>query len=254
MKHTCIYCNYNTTRTDNFSKHNKTNKHKKNMNNDIGDFTCGICSELFNSSATFYRHHKECRNIIDKKTMDDTINSTVKVAVSEMKQLFEEKIKELSKPQTVYNTTNNTMNNIILSFVDTDDSHLCDTDYRKIVNAVNFCVKMLVKKKHFNKDKPENMNLCISNKKDAYMKVFTKDKWTSYKIDEMVHTLFEVNEMEIEDWLQEFNDQCLNDKYARYTRNKENEELLKELKADLKQFMYDMTKELGIGKSKLIVE
>ena len=263
MKHTCICCNYSTNRSDNFVKHKNTKKHKINTNMTITnhELTCEVCSEVFNSKTTLYRHYKECKDAYNKQKMDETINSTMKIAVNEMKQMFDEKIKELSKPQTIYsnntinNTTNNTThntvtNNIVLSYVDTDVSHLNDSDYKKIVNAVNFCVKMLVWKKHFNKEKPENMNLCISNKKDAYMKVFMKDKWTSRKIDEMIHTLFEENEMQIEDWLQEFNDPSLNDKYTRYTKNKENEELLEELQTDLKQFMYDMTKELGIGKTK----
>ena len=252
MAYSCEICNYYTDRSDNYSKHIKTNKHRKNNNEQLIEYCCQMCLLMFNSRTSLYRHSKKC-------------NTELKI-INKMEKKYENTLKEINKkldhipPPTVYNnttnnTTNNTMNNnITLSFSETDDSHLGDTDFKKIVNAVNFCVKMIVGKKHFNKYKPENMNLCISNKKDAYMKVFKKDKWASYKIDEMVATLFEVNEMEIEDWLQEFNDPGLNEKYARYTRNKENEELLKELKADLKQFMYDMTKELGIGKTRLIAE
>jgi hypothetical protein len=236
---------------------NNTNSSNNIIKND-NNFTCEICSNIFYSRSTLYRHYKECKDLFDKNRMNETINSTVKIAVNEMKQLFDEKMKDL-QPQSIYNTNiqnttnnvNNTVNNnIVLSYVDTDASHLTNNDYKKIVNAVNFCVKMLVWKKHFNKEKPENMNLCISNKKDSYMKVFMKDKWTSRKIDEMIHTLFEENEMQIEDWLNELNDPSLNDKYDRYTKNKENEELLEDLQRDLRQFMYEMTKELGIGKTK----
>jgi hypothetical protein len=231
------------------------------MNRVNKEYFCDRCQVFLNNRQSLYRHQKKC-DVELTKNLEKKLSYTLE-AVNEMKQMFDEKIKDF-QPQTIYNTTNNTttnnttnntttnntVNNIILSYVDTDVSHLNNSDYKKIVNAVNFCVKMLVWKKHFNKEKPENMNLCISNKKDAYMKVFMKDKWTSRKIDEMIHTLFEENEMQIEDWLQEFNDPSLNDKYTRYTKNKENEELLEELQTDLRQFMYDMTKELGIGKTK----
>ena len=244
MVYSCELCNYFSIRSDNYNKHLKTKKHKKNCNEPEIEYVCSICSQNFNSRTTLYRHTKQCD--IEKK-IEQKLEKKYELAFNEINRKLDN-----IQPQTIYNTTNhNTINNtIILSYVDTDTDHLKDSDYKKIVNAVNFCVKMLVWKKHFNKEKPENMNLCISNKKDSYMKVFMKDKWTSRKIDEMIHTLFEENEMQIEDWLNEFNDPNLNDKYSRYTKNKENEELLEELQTDLKQFMYDMTKELGIGKTK----
>ena len=260
MIHECIHCNYITNRTNNFLKHIKTKKHKLNIekniekNNKEDNITCDICCDIFNSKSSLYRHYKECKKYYELKKMEEIINKSVKTTANEMKTIFNRQIKELPTSHNVYNiTNNNTVNNIILSYVDTDVSHLNNNDYKKIVNKVNFCVKMLVWKKHFNKDKPENMNLCINNKKDAYMKVFMKDKWTSRKIDEMIHTLFEENEMQIEEWLNEINDHQLNEKYLRYTKNKENNELREELKTDLKQFMYDMTKELGIGKTKKII-
>lgn len=253
MVYSCELCHYYSIRSDNYNKHLNTNKHKKNCNEPQIEYICNVCLENFNSRTTLYRHSKRC-NIETK--IEQKLEKKYEIALNEINKKLDN-----IQPQTIYNnttnnttnnnTTNNTVNNnIILSYVDTDTDHLKDSDYKKIVNAVNFCVKMLVWKKHFNKEKPENMNLCISNKKDAYMKVFMKDKWTSRKIDEMIHTLFEENEMQIEDWLTEFNDPNLNDKYTRYTKNKENEDLLEELQSDLKQFMYDMTKELGIGKTK----
>jgi hypothetical protein len=249
----CLACNYYTDRSDNFSKHLKTNKHLiKTKAIHIITFDCDICYNSYKTRQSLHRHKKTCIPFTEKETK--LLNKKIDQTLITIKNSIDEKLDNI-QPQAIYNTnihntTNNTVNNIKLSYVDTDVSHLNTSDYKKIVNAVNFCVKMLVWKKHFNKEKPENMNLCISNKKDSYMKVFMKDKWTSRKIDEMIHTLFEENEMQIEDWLQEFNDPSLNDKYTRYTKNKENEELLEELQTDLKQFMYDMTKELGIGKTK----
>ncbi len=300
MIYNCIFCNYSTNRVNNFTSHNETKRHKKNfdkcnlnedinkienienktkndvdneIDNEINIFTCDICSDIFKSKATYYRHHKQCKINYDNNKINETLKTTLKTAVDEMKSAFSEQIKEL-KPNIInnnknknncHNTTNNITNNtnnttnnttnhitnhITLSYVETDVSHLTDNDFKRIVNMINYCVKELVCKKHFNIEKPENMNLCISNKKDAYMKVFMKDKWTSTKIDEMIHTLFEENEMEIEDWLTEFNDPLLNAKYQRYTKNKENKELKEELQTDLKQFMYDKTKELKIGRNK----
>ncbi len=276
MKYQCICCDYETDRSDNFTKHNNTKKHQDNLNKNTtntldNSFTCDICLKISNSKTTMYRHYKICKENYEKKKIEEHNKKIeedkkkieeLQTTINEIKIMLNEKIKELNS-QNIYNITNNnttnnttnnsinTVNNVTLSYVDTDDSHISDEDYRKIVNTVNFCVKMLVWKKHFNKDKPENMNLCIRNKQDKYMRVFMKDKWMSEKKDKMIITLFEENEMQIEDWLNECNDPQLNDKYLKYTKNKENNELKEELEEDLKQFMYEMTKELGIGKGKL---
>ena len=78
------------------------------------------------------------------------------------------------------NTNNTNTNNLIinnfnnvklLNYVDTDYSHLTDTDYAKCVKDCNHCVKTLIEMVHFNKDKPENMNIYIASMKDKYIMV-----------------------------------------------------------------------------------
>jgi len=204
MKYQCICCEYETDRSDNFTKHNDTKKHKNNLNKNTknaidNSFTCDICLKISNSKTSMYRHYKICKEIyernkmekiekdkkqieIDKKQIENEKKKIeddkkkieeLQTTVNEIKIILNEKIKEIKElnSKNIYNITNNnnttnhttnnsinTVNNVTLSYVDTDDSHISDEDYKKIVNTVNFCVKMLVWKKHFNKDKPENMN------------------------------------------------------------------------------------------------
>ena len=58
------------------------------------------------------------------------------------------------------------------SYRDTDISHLTDKDYASCIKQVNYCVKKLIEKIHYNKAKPENMNIYISNLKDKYLMVY----------------------------------------------------------------------------------
>ena len=64
------------------------------------------------------------------------------------------------------NQTFNTINLQLLSFNHTDYNFLTDKDYINCFNENNHCVKSLIEKVHFNKHKPENMNIYISSIKE----------------------------------------------------------------------------------------
>jgi hypothetical protein len=140
--------------------------------------------------------------------------------------------------------SNNTVNNIkILAYKDTDLSHLTDNDYAFCIKQVNFCVKSMIEKVHFNPDKPENMNIYISNLKDKYMMVYEDDNWNIKNKKELDY-LYETNEMYLEQWLDEEQHKYphLKEKFERYLENKENDETLNMIKDDIKMMMYNKRK------------
>jgi len=80
-------------------------------------------------------------------------------------------LKHINNIQTQNNITqNNTFN--ILAFGKEDLSHITDDTYKKIINKGFKSVPALVDAIHFNKDKPENHNIYISNIRDDYILVF----------------------------------------------------------------------------------
>ena len=78
-------------------------------------------------------------------------------------------------------------------------SHLTEKDYISCIKQVNFCVKKLIEKVHFNPEKPENMNVYISNMKDKYMMMYQDNKWTLTNKDEL-NTVYNHKEDLIEEW------------------------------------------------------
>ena len=92
---------------------------------------------------------------------------------------MQKQIEKLSNKLQIQNINNGTINNNtfniqLLNHTDTDYSHLTETDYIKCIKDCNQCVKTLIEKVHFNKDKPENMNIYLSNIKGNYLMVYKR--------------------------------------------------------------------------------
>jgi len=83
----------------------------------------------------------------------------------------------MDKLQVNHITNNTFVQNNILSYRDTDVSHLTNKDYEKAIQKVNSCVKDMIEKIHFNPLKPENMNIYISNMKDKYIMIYEDGIW-----------------------------------------------------------------------------
>jgi hypothetical protein len=142
-----------------------------------------------------------------------------------------------------FNTTNtntNIQNNIqLLAYKDTDISHLTEKDYECCIKKVNYCVMKMIEKIHFNPNKPENMNIYISNMKDKYLMVYDGSNWNlANKYDE-VNKLYDEKEILLEEWLEENKDNELKEKFMKYLNNKETDECINRIKDEIKLMMYN---------------
>ena len=206
----CKCCNFSTLLKSNYSNHVKTNKHisksqpKVNIESTqsqpisvpepIALFTCKYCEQKFKFKQSMYRHIKY--SCTKNKTEDLTelvrllnlqLQSQTKQIDTQSKQI--EKLMEKLEINNTYNTnSNNTINvtNInLLNYKDTDTSHLTNNDYKKCLEQASRCVLKLIEKVHFNPEKPENMNIYISNMKNNYMMMYKENKWNLVKKEEM---------------------------------------------------------------------
>ena len=268
-QYSCISCNYVTNVKSNYTKHLKTVKHIKNQekfkknsiintNNsrNIQEFTCKYCKKPFKHMQSMYYHIKyTC-----KKNKDEDFKELVrlmnlqldqqKVQMTRKDEQLERQSKQIEKLMEklkVPNVTNNIIqnNNIqLLSYRDTDTSHITDKDYIQSIKQVTFCVKDMIEKIHFNPHKPENMNIYISNMKDKYLMVYEDGNWNlKNKINE-IDSLYNSKEMMIEEWLEEGQHKYpeLQNKFVQYLDNKDNDETMNMVKDETKLMMYNNKK------------
>ena len=143
-----------------------------------------------------------------------------------------------------FNTTNNIQNINLLAYRETDVSHLTDQDYRSCIKRVNYCVKNMIERVHFNPSKPENMNIYISNIKDKYIMVYDGSNWNLANKKEEIDRLYEEKEMMLEEWLESNPEKELKDKFMRYLNNKESDECLNRIKEEIRLMLYNNQKML----------
>ena len=245
----CTSCNFVTNLCANYDFHIKTKKHLSLIKNSpiSNNFPCEYCGQRFKHKSSMYKHIKY--------TCTKNKNEDIKELVRLMNLQLEQKDKEIDMHKKQLETqsrqidkllvkleirgefnTTNIQNIQLLSFKETDYSHLTENDYLQCINHDNHCIKRLIEKIHFNPNKPENMNIYISNLKDKYLMVYENGNWNIKNKKSVLDSLYESKELMLEDWIKE------QDKYPELKENFhdiDNDETLNNIKEDIKMMMYN---------------
>jgi len=273
MEYKCLCCDYSTTIKANYAKHLGSKKHnfissktetdnpkttlanpKTTQTNPTtlnisNDFTCKYCDQKFKFRQSMNRHIKYTCN----KNKDEDLKELVRLMNVQLEQQKQEiylqknqietqskQIEKLMGKLEINGSFNKTINNFnLLSYRETDTSHLTDQDYRFCIKKVNYCVKNMIEKVHFNPVKPENMNIYISNIKDKYIMVYDGHNWNLANKKDELDRLYEEKEMMLEEWLETNPEKELKEKFMKYLNNKENDECLNRIKEDIKLMLYN---------------
>jgi hypothetical protein len=171
------------------------------------------------------------------ENQDKQIETQTKQIETQSKQI--EKLMGKLEINGSFNTTNIQNNITLLAYKNTDVTHLTDDDYKRCIKTVNFCVKNLIEKIHFNPQKPENMNIYISNMKDKYLMVYDGNNWNLANKHDQLEKLYDDKEIMLEEWLASNKDKDLKEKFMRYLNNKEGDECINMIKEEIKLMMYN---------------
>ena len=222
--------------------------HKKPQNT---SFFCNYCEKLFSRSDSLSRHLKKCKekrkDEENKNNLVNLVNLLNEKIENKDKQLEEKnnQIDKLIKKVGINIGTQNIQQNIkILAYDSTDLSHLTNNDYLKCLKHSNFCIPHLIKKIHFNPDKPENHNIYISNLKNNYVMIYNGEKWMINDRDESIQSLIDDKESIIEQKLEEWIENGKNypdimKKFNRYIEKKENDTVLNKIKNEIKLMLFN---------------
>ena len=266
MDYLCKCCEYHTTIKANFNKHLLSQKHKlKTENafikgNDLKSinsqpkvnpkstfsqpevspksfalFECKYCEQKFKFKQSMYKHIKySCT-----KNKEEDLNELVRLMNNKFESQAKQIEKLMGKLEIHGSFNNNTINNItLLNYTDTDVSHLTEQDYKKCIKKVCFCVMGLIEKIHFNPDKPENMNIYISNIKDKYLMVYQNGKW-NLKNKKELDQLYDEKEYMIEQWIEENKDPEMEQFFKRYLHLKKDDKTMQMINDELKLMMFN---------------
>ena len=226
-------------------------------------YECKYCKKILQHHTSLSRHIKySCKQNKDEdlKELARLFNEKEKkmnTNDSELVQQIQKMQKQIDKltnklqiqninKGTVNNTnnTNNTINIQLLNHSDTDYSHLTPKDYMMCIKNCNYCVKTLIEKVHFNPEKPENMNIFLSNIKGKYVMIYKDNEWQIQDKKEQVDDLYDSNEMVLETWYDEYKDKYphIIHSFQRYLKNKDEDIILNRVKDEILVMLYNKRK------------
>ena len=276
-KYFCDCCNYDAKVKGNYVKHLKTMKHHKMSQSHPkvtpkspsshpkvtpeeeisppAPFSCKYCGTGFKYKQGMYRHIKyTCKQNEDEdlRELARLLNEQLREKneqIEKMQSRMQKQIEKLTNKLKIQNINNGTINNInnntiniqLLNHKDTDYSHLTDKDYMMCIKNCNRCVKTLIEKVHFNKDKPENMNIYISSIKGNYIMVYKDNEWQIANRKEQLDNLFDSNETVLEIWHDEYKEKYphIINSFKKYLNNKEGNDLIDRVKQDILLMLYN---------------
>ena len=280
----CKCCNFSTNLKSNYTSHLKTQKHqkviqsypkcypklsKKNiMSKSEVDSAkpvkhiCKYCGKEYKYRPGLSKHIKySCQKNEDEdlkelvKLMNEQLN-TINNKLNESKADNEKKDKMIKKLTTKLQINNYNTNNVIvtniLNYKDTDLSHLTAKDYERAIHQVNHAIPTIMKKIHFNPQKPENMNIYIPNIKDKYLLIFNENEWQIESRSTTVDNLIDDKYLILKEWYDEnLRDRDINENmdqesykflkqnFEKFDANIENDEIKQIIKDEIIMFLYN---------------
>ena len=220
-------------------------------------FQCKYCDKNFKHHSSLSKHVKyTCKKNKDEdlKELARLLNETIKDKDSQLHKMQKHierltnklQMQNINNNITQYNLTN--VNNVfLLDYSKTDYSHLTERDYITCIKDCNHCIKTLIEKVHFNKDKPENMNIYISSIKGNYVMVYKDNRWQIQNKKEHIDDLYNYNEVVLENWYDDYKETYphIIQSFQRYLKNKDANQSINSVKEEILMMLYNKRKLLN---------
>ena len=234
-------------------------------------FQCKYCNKCFKFKQGMYRHikytckknkdedfqelahllnEKDKQLVLKDKQMDNQLALRDKKMEMMQKQIdkLTNKLQIQNVNQGIVQNGNNVINIQLLNHQDTDYSHLTPKDYISCIHDCNKYVKTLIEKVHFNANKPENMNIYLSNIKGKYLMIYKDNLWQIQDKKSQVDELYDNNEFVLEAWYDEYKEKHpdIIASFQRYLQNRDGDEMLNNIKEEILVMLYNKRKMIAI--------
>lgn len=201
-------------------------------------YKCEICNKEYSKRNNFYRHRKHyCKNKGEQFIENGHVSREFLMKALE-KYLFdnaeqgnqlsnqvENKLINMLVPTTntainqtnanntntnshnnIMNNSNNTNNITLNNFGYEDTSHITEDFLFRLLKTPGQIIPKMVNAIHFNKDKPENMNIMIPNKREKIAKVYENGKWVHKKSDDVLFDMIDAKYFMVDSFYNDMKD------------------------------------------------
>ena len=281
----CKCCNFSTKLKSNYTRHLKTKKHKNVIqsypklskcypnviqsypNNELvseKQHRCKYCDKTYKYRSGLSKHIKytcqknkdedfqELARLLNEKERQLVLKeSKMEIEMKKMQKQIDKltsKLQIQNINQGFVQNGNNVINIQLLNHKDTDYSHLTANDYINCIADCNKCVKTLIEKVHFNSNKPENMNIYLSNIKGKYLMIYKDNTWQIQDKKTQIDDLYDSNEFVLETWYDEYKEKypSIIASFQKYLQNRDENEVLNGIKEEIIVMLYNKRRMVAI--------
>ena len=214
------------------------------------DLNCTYCNKSFSTKAHKRRHElHRCKEnehiriykeILEHKKEKEKLHDYIDKLLDKQVPTNNTTI-NIDKQLNQSNTQTNTIN--LNSYGQEDLSHISDNMKMSLIKLPYTSVQKMIQQVHFNKKKPENKNIAITNKKEKMIKVFKDNKWSYKDRGETIDELIQINYGRLDDYYENIAVDKLSDihnkRYKKYQHRFDNDEfkLINTIKKDIEMLI-----------------
>jgi len=238
---------------------------------------CSFCGKKFSKNSNARKHEGICKQNTCKQieVLKEEIVNLKKVQELEALKVEKNKLKSfIIKKKNIMNNnggiignnnilnsntnsnntnSNNTNIQLILPFGKEDFSHLDEQKLMNIMKSGFMCIPDLVKAVHFDKNKPKNHNVYISNLQNSYANVFDGDVWNACGKEAVLDALYRDKREFLTDVFEKFEkfDKRGFRSFQRFLEvDEEADDRIKIIKKEVKNILYNKKEIIMITKRK----
>ena len=191
----CNLCGCSSKIKTHHKRHLKTEKHGRNKEKSALKSTkehkknekstkehkkykkCAFCDTQFSTFANKRRHELHyCHQNPDNSKI--ILNKLKKQHIKEkedLKKQIELLLQKVGNTTNINSTINNTI--VLNNYGEEDLSHITDTLKTQLLKIPYGMIPKMIEHVHFNKKKPENKNIILTNSRDNKLKIYKNNKW-----------------------------------------------------------------------------
>jgi hypothetical protein len=246
VKYKCIYCNVSFSTNSNMNKHIKICKVKREQENQKEELLQKLIDEMNKKNDQLVEQmDKQNKEMAEMKKEISKLLTVNKKCVQKIGTQQNTTIENQQNNQNIQNIQINNNNIKLLAFGSEDMSYVVDEVYKKILNKGFKSVPTFVQYLHFNKDKPQNHNVYISNMQTNYAIVYDGEDWKLKERDSVLQQLVDdktgILSVKFDELLDGLDEPTVR-KFRRFIDESDENEVVSQMKNDLKLVLYNNRK------------
>jgi len=259
--------------SQNIAKIDKTNKLNK-LDKTDEKIQCNYCKKIFTLKSSLNKHlNNRCKiKKEDTNKKEEIYQSLIKQMdenrklINELKEENKQLKKEIANKNIINNINNGTMNNIdkqqnintnnqqnniknlninLIAHGKEDLSFITEEQFKKILYKGFKSIENLTEMVHFDKNRPENHNIYISNIKDSYVMKYDGDDWKLINRENCLQDIYEDKSDYLVEKFEELHgklDEQTTKRFGNFLNRKDDDKIIEQTKKEIKLILYNNRK------------